>query len=116
MKRALIVNNSASERRSIKKLLENSGFVVVGEAENGLRGIKFYHELNPDFVTMDISMPELDGIETLKIIKKIDKDARIFIIASSDHEQKVQEAMESGAVGFILKSFSETKDECKKNK
>lgn len=70
MKTALCVNNSELIRKSIKKLLENSGFRVVGEADNGLTAIKLYDELKPDIVIMDIAMPELDGIQTLKKSKK----------------------------------------------
>ncbi|WP_427846738.1 response regulator [Desulfosporosinus acidiphilus] len=102
LKTALCVNNSELIRKSIKKLLENSGFRVVGEADNGLTAIKLYDELKPDIVIMDIAMPELDGIQTLKKIKKVDKEARIIIISSSSHERKVQEAMIEGAIGFII--------------
>ncbi|SPF56589.1 Chemotaxis protein CheY [Candidatus Desulfosporosinus infrequens] len=107
MKRVLIVDNSVLLRLSLKYLFENIGFEVAGEADNGLTAVKLYKDLKPDVVTMDISMPELDGIEALKMIKTIDKDARIIIISALGHELKVKEAISAGAIAFIEKPFVE---------
>ncbi len=107
MKRLLIVDDAIFMRLSLRIILEKSGFEVVGEACNGLEAIKLYKELKPDIVTMDITMPELDGIDALKIIKRIDKDARIIIISSVGQEVRVKEAVIAGAVAFIVKPFNE---------
>ncbi|KLU63957.1 chemotaxis protein CheY [Desulfosporosinus acididurans] len=107
MKRALIVDDSALKRRSIKNLLETSGFEVVGEADNGLSAVQLYNELKPDMVTMDITVPKLDGIKVIKMIKEIDNSARIIIITSLGHEHQVKDAISLGAVGFIMENFPE---------
>ncbi|EPZ56446.1 chemotaxis protein CheY [[Clostridium] sordellii ATCC 9714] len=70
MKRVLIVDDAAFMRMSIRKMLEENGFEIVGEAENGLMAIEKYQELQPEVVTMDITMPEMDGLEALRQIKK----------------------------------------------
>lgn len=107
MKRALIVDDSALKRRSIKNLLETSGFEVVGEADNGLTAIQLYNDLKPDIVTMDITMPKLDGLRAIKMIKEIDNGARIIIITSLGNEHQVKDAISLGAVGFIMENFPE---------
>ena len=71
MKRILIVDDAAFMRMMLKDIFTKNGYEVVGEAENGLKAIEKYKELNPDIVTLDITMPELDGIGALKEIKKI---------------------------------------------
>lgn len=107
MKRVLIVDDAAFMRASLKQILEKNGFVVVGEAENGLAGVKKYKESNPDIVTMDITMPEMDGIAALKEIKKHDKDAKVVIVSAMGQEPYIMEAVMIGAKGFIVKPFRE---------
>ncbi|PKM94511.1 MAG: two-component system response regulator [Firmicutes bacterium HGW-Firmicutes-1] len=107
MKKVLIVDDARFVRFSIKMILENLGFEIVGEAENGSEAVKMYHELKPDIVTMDISMPEDDGIEAIRLIKKIDKNAKIIVIASLEENQRIGEAMHEGAVAYIIKDFKE---------
>lgn len=107
MKRVLIVDDAAFARLSLKTILEKYGFEVVGEASNGISAIKLYKELMPDVVTMDITMPELDGVETIKIIKSMDKDARVIVVSALGHEYKVKEAILAGAVAFIVKPFKD---------
>jgi len=105
MKRVLIVDDAAFMRLSLKAILEKSGFEVIGEADTGIKAVQLYKQLKPDLVTMDLTMPELGGIEAIKMIKIIDKDARIIVISSMGHEILVREAIMAGAISFIVKPF-----------
>jgi two-component system, chemotaxis family, chemotaxis protein CheY len=105
MKRVLIVDDAAFMRMSLKEMLEKNGYEVVGEAENGLVGVNKYKSLKPDLVTMDITMPEMDGIKALRIIKKEDPDAKVIMITAIGQDPMVREAIMSGAKGFIVKPF-----------
>lgn len=105
MTRVLIVDDAAFMRLSLKTILENCGFEVVGEANTGIKAIQLYKQLKPDLVTMDLTMPELGGVEAIKMIKVIDKDARIIVISSMGHEINVREAIMAGAISFIVKPF-----------
>lgn len=107
MKKVLIVDDAAFMRLAIKSMLEKNNFEVVGEAENGLVAITKYKELKPDIVTMDITMPKMDGIEATVEIKNIDKDATIIIISAIGQETMVKKAIIAGAKTFILKPFKE---------
>lgn len=107
MKKVLIVDDAGFMRMTLKVMLERNGFEVLGEAENGAVAIKKYKELSPDIVTMDITMPEKDGIEALKEIKKIDPDANIVMITAMGQQTNVKEAIIHGAKGFIIKPFKE---------
>ena len=105
MKRVLVVDDAAFMRMSIKVMLEKNGYVVVGEAENGLVGIEKYKELKPDIVTMDITMPELDGIQAVKKIKAEDSSANIIMCSAMGQQAMVIESIQSGAKDFIVKPF-----------
>lgn len=107
MKSVLIVDDAAFMRLSIKKVLEKNGFQVVGEAENGAIGVAKYQELKPDLVTMDITMPEMTGLEALKAIMKSDPKAIVIMVSALGQESMVREAVLSGAKGFIVKPFKE---------
>ncbi len=107
MKKVLIVDDAAFMRASIRLMLEKNGFEVVGEAENGLQGILKYKELNPDIVTMDITMPEMDGIGALKAIKQYDPKAKVIMVTAMGQEPVVMDAVVSGAKSFIVKPFKE---------
>ncbi len=107
MKRVLIVDDAAFMRLTIKTMLEKHDYEVVGEAENGRIAISRYHELKPDFVTMDITMPEVDGLGALKAIKKLDPGAKILMISALGQEAHVREAIIQGARGFLVKPFNE---------
>ena len=102
MKRVLIVDDASFMRMSIKNMLANYDFEIVGEAENGVMAIEKYKELQPDIVTMDITMPEMDGLEALREIKKIDPGASVVMVSALG-----QEAIIYGAKGFIVKPFKE---------
>jgi len=103
--RILIVDDVAFMRMMIKDILSKNGFEVVGEAENGAVAVEKYSELKPDLVTMDITMPEMDGIEALKKIKQSDPGARIVMCSVMGQQAMVVEAIQAGARDFIVKPF-----------
>ena len=107
MKKVLVVDDAAFMRVSIIKMLSNNGYEIVGEAENGEVAIHKYQELNPDIVTMDITMPEMDGLSSLKKILSINPKANVVMISAMGQEGMVREAVLSGAKGFIVKPFKE---------
>ncbi len=106
MKRVLVVDDAAFMRMTIKAILNNkNGFEVVGEAENGKIAVEKYIELKPDIVTMDITMPEMSGLDALKSIIKIDPDAKVIMMSAMGQEVMVREAIMYGAKSFIVKPF-----------
>lgn len=107
MKSVLIVDDATFMRVSIKNMLTKNGYVVVGEAENGEVGVQKYKELHPDIVTMDITMPQMDGLQCLKEILAINPAANVVMISAMGQEGMVREAIISGAKGFIVKPFKE---------
>lgn len=107
MKKVLIVDDAAFMRLSLKKMLVRNGFQVVGEAENGSIAVNKYKELSPDIVTMDITMPGMNGIEALKKIKGFDSKAKVVIVSALGQEPMIKEAILSGADYFIVKPFKE---------
>ncbi|AEC52048.1 chemotaxis response regulator [Pyrococcus sp. NA2] len=109
MARILIVDDAAFMRMLLKKILTQAGHEVVGEASNGREAVEKYKQLKPDLVTMDIVMPEMDGITAVKEIMKIDPNAKIIMITAVGQEAKVMEALKSGAKGYIVKPFQAQK-------
>lgn len=107
MKKVLIVDDAAFMRVSIKNMLTKNGYEVIGEAENGRIAIQKYQELSPDIVTMDITMPEMDGLASIKKILELNPSANIIMISAMGQESMVREAVISGAKGFIVKPFKE---------
>ena len=105
MKRVLIVDDASFMRMSIKNMLANYDFEIVGEAENGVMAIEKYKELQPDIVTMDITMPEMDGLEALREIKKIDPGASVVMVSALGQEARMKEAIIYGAKGFIVNNI-----------
>ncbi len=104
-KRILIVDDAAFMRMMLKDILTKNGYTVVGEAENGLVAIEKYKELKPDLVTMDITMPEMDGITAVKEIKKIDPGAKIIMCSAMGQQAMVIDSIQAGAQDFIVKPF-----------
>ena len=104
-KNILICDDAAFMRMMIKDILSKNGFEVVGEAENGQIAVEKYKELKPDLVTMDITMPELDGIGAVKEIKKINPAAVIVMCSAMGQQSMVIEAIQAGARDFIVKPF-----------
>lgn len=107
MKRVLVVDDAAFMRMSLKMTLEKNGYEVIGEAENGNIAFHRYKELKPDIVTMDITMPEVDGVQAIKMIREVDPDSKIVVISALGQESYVREAIVAGAKGFIVKPFKE---------
>lgn len=108
MKTALIVDDAAFVRLALRTMLEKNGYHVVAEAEDGVSALRKYTEYQPDFVTMDITMPNMDGIETLKQLLKLDKAAVVIMVSSMGQELFVKEAVLNGAKYFIVKPFKES--------
>ena len=104
-KNILICDDAAFMRMMIKDILTKNGYTVAGEAENGLKAVEKYAELKPDIVTMDITMPEMDGIEALKEIKKVDAGAKIVMCSAMGQQAMVIESIQAGARDFIVKPF-----------
>lgn len=107
MNRVLVVDDATFMRTTIKRLLEKNGLTVVGEASNGQEGFQKYKEMKPDLVTMDITMPEVTGIEGLKLIMDYDPQARVIMVSAMGQEYLVREAVLAGAKSFIIKPFKE---------
>lgn len=103
--RVLIVDDSMFVRSYLRRIIEDAGYQVAGEAGNGNEALKLYLETCPDVVTMDITMPEVDGLEAIKLIRDRDPDARIVIITAMGQENIAKEAFSRGARGFIIKPF-----------
>lgn len=104
-KNILIVDDAAFMRMMIKDILSKNGYNVVGEAENGNKAIEKYNELKPDLVLMDITMPEMDGIQALKQIKAGDSTATVIMCSAMGQQAMVIESIQAGAKDFIVKPF-----------
>lgn len=103
--RVLIVDDAAFMRMMLKDILAKNGFEIVGEAENGAMGVEKYKELKPDLITMDITMPEMDGVSAVKEIMKIDPKARVVMCSAMGQQAMVIDAIQAGARDFIVKPF-----------
>ena len=105
-KNILICDDAAFMRMMIKDILTKNGYNVAGEAENGLKAIEKFNELKPDLVVMDITMPEMNGIDALKKIKAGDSSANVIMCSAMGQQAMVIEAIQSGAKDFIVKPFN----------
>ncbi len=105
MAKVLIVDDAAFMRMMIKDILEKNGFEVVGEASNGIKAVEMYKKEKPDVVTMDITMPDMDGIEAVKEIRQFDSSAKIIMCSAMGQQSMVMDAMRAGARDFIVKPF-----------
>jgi len=103
--KVLIVDDAAFMRMMLRDILAKNGFEVIGEADNGKVAVQMYGELKPDVVTMDITMPEMDGIAAVKEIKAADPGAKIVMVSAMGQQAMVIEAIRSGAADFIVKPF-----------
>lgn len=103
--RILIVDDAAFMRMMIKDILTKNGYEVVGEAQDGAQAVEKFKELRPDLVTMDITMPEMDGITALREIKKIDSNAKVIMCSAMGQQAMVIDAIQAGAKDFVVKPF-----------
>ena len=104
-KNILICDDAAFMRMMIKDILTKNGYNVAGEAENGLKAVEKYKEVSPDLVLMDITMPEMDGIQALKQIKALDGGAKVIMCSAMGQQAMVIESIQAGAKDFIVKPF-----------
>ena len=107
MATVLLVDDSRTSRKMLRGVLESAGYEIIGEAANGEEGYLKYKELKPDVVTMDITMPTMDGIESLTLIKHTDENAKVIMITAAGQKEKMVEALKRGAEEFITKPFDE---------
>ena len=103
--KVLIVDDAAFMRMMINDILEKNGYDVIGEASNGLVAVDLYKKEKPDVVTMDITMPDMDGIEAVKQIRAFDPNAKIIMCSAMGQQSMVMDAIKSGAKDFIVKPF-----------
>ncbi|MCG8484748.1 MAG: response regulator [Clostridia bacterium] len=108
MANILVIDDSAMSRKKIKKILEMNNHVIVGEAQDGDEGLRKYKELSPDLVTLDITMPNMNGLECLKEILSFNKDAKIIIISSLGKGDTILDALNNGAFNYLTKPFDDT--------
>lgn len=104
-RQVLITDDTAFMRMTLRNILEKNGYQVVGEAEDGQDAVEKYRELRPDLVTMDITMPRMDGITAIKKIMEIDPQAKIIVCSAMGQKALVIEALNAGARDFIVKPF-----------
>ncbi|MGG1517848.1 response regulator [Paenibacillus oryzisoli] len=105
MARIMIVDDAAFMRLSLKQILTANNLEVVAEAQTGKEAIYAYEIYRPDIVIMDITMPDMDGIEAVKGIKELDPKAKIIMCSAMGQQQMIIKAMEAGAIDFIVKPF-----------
>lgn len=104
-KTVLITDDTAFMRMTLRNVIEKNGYTVVGEAADGEEAVTLYKELKPDMVTMDITMPKMDGITAIKEIMKIDPQAKIIVCSAMGQKPMVIEALSAGAKDFLVKPF-----------
>jgi two-component system chemotaxis response regulator CheY len=104
----LVVDDAAFMRMMIRDILAKEGY-SIHEAVNGRDAVEKYNDLKPDLVTMDITMPELDGISALRLIREVDPDGRVLMVSAMGQQKMIVEALEAGAMDFLVKPFQPTK-------
>lgn len=107
MATVLIVDDAAFMRMTLKNMLIKNGFEIVAEAENGEKAVELYKQFKPDIVTMDITMPDMDGIEAVKQIKLLNANAKVIMCSAMGQQSMVLNAIKAGAKDFIIKPFNE---------
>ena len=106
MVKVLITDDAAFMRTTLRDMITKAGYKVVAEAENGLEAVRLYEKHRPDLVTMDYTMPEMNGLEALKKIKKIDANAKVIMCSAVAQPSVISDAIQYGAIDFIKKPFN----------
>jgi len=109
MLNVMIVDDSSIILRTLTKTLQDMGFFVCSTAKSGTEAIAHYQEFQPDLITMDITMPEMDGIEALQKIRELNTDVKVIMVTSHGEERLVMDAISFGAKGYILKPITPLK-------
>lgn len=102
-KKIMVVDDTAFMRTVMRTIVEELGHEVVAEAENGAEAVSMYHFVRPDLITMDITMPEMDGVSALRKIKTMDADAKVVMCSAMGQRDMVLDAIRSGASDFVVK-------------
>ncbi|MBR4341475.1 MAG: response regulator [Lachnospiraceae bacterium] len=105
MSRILIVDDSRTSRKILRNILETAGHEIVAEAMDGQDGINKFKDINPDIVTLDITMPVMDGLEALKNIKAENPAAKVIMVTAAGQQNKMIDAIKLGASEFVTKPF-----------
>lgn len=108
MKTVLIADDSSFMRMLIRNVLEKAGYMVVGEAENGVVCVEKFKELRPGIVTLDVTMDKMDGVQTLAALMQINPEAKVLMVSALGQEAVIREAIKTGAKAFIVKPFKES--------
>jgi len=103
----MLVDDAPVIRLMLRDILEYNGFTVVAECDNGVQAVEKYKELKPDLVTMDITMPEKDGVTAMKEIMAMDPSAKVVMVTAVDQRDSLIQAIRGGAVDYIVKPFEE---------
>lgn len=104
--RCLVADDSEFARSNVARVVAKLGGAVVGEASSGHEAVALFRTLRPDLVLLDITMPELDGVEALREIRALDAEAKVIMVSSLGHKDMVWKAMQLGAKHFITKPFT----------
>ena len=107
MAKILIVDDSRTSRKMLRNILESNGHEIIDEAVNGQEGVQKFQALNPDVVTLDITMPVVDGVEALKMIKALDPESKVVMVTAAGQKNKMIECIKAGANEFLTKPFEQ---------
>ena len=107
MAKILIVDDSRTSRKMLRNILESNGHEIIDEAVNGQEGVQKFQALKPDVVTLDITMPVVDGVEALKMIKALDPESNVVMVTAAGQKNKMIECIKAGANEFLTKPFEQ---------
>lgn len=107
MAKILIVDDSRTSRKMLRNILESNGHEIIDEAVNGQEGVQKFQALKPDVVTLDITMPVVDGVEALKMIKALDPESKVVMVTAAGQKNKIIECIKAGANEFLTKPFEQ---------